>query len=58
MNKKRENGFYWVMNGSYRWIVCEFHNGFWSHQGCSYNDENFREIDERIIIRENKVINY
>lgn len=54
MNKKQEDGFYWVLinrGNEHVWTVCEYARGIWNHKGCAYNDENFIEIDERKIIR-------
>lgn len=51
MNKKRESGFYWVQLRSDNWIVAEFTGALWAWQGCSFDDNAFKQIDERKLIR-------
>ncbi len=51
MNKQRQQGFYWVKIANNEWIICYYSGVVWVHQGCAYNDENFKEIDENIIKR-------
>lgn len=59
MNKERENGYYWVLSAGGEWMIAEFYNpdylttdGYWSLflDDDSYNDIDFREIDEKRII--------
>ena len=51
-NKERESGYYWVKTIRDNWIICYFGFGWWSHEGGSYNDNGFKEIDERRIKRD------
>jgi hypothetical protein len=51
MNKERKTGFYWVKLWNDNWIVVEFSGALWGWQGCSFDDNAFKEIDERMIVR-------
>jgi hypothetical protein len=52
MNKKRSNGYYWVQLYAGKWIIVEYFGSTWSWQGCSYDDNHFKKIDEKKLIRD------